>query len=74
VVSKNIEQNSNKNDVNDSGRKPKGQSNKKNGKSGSIKASDNEASMRKEQNYLGQSSIKSFTIKSNWLYVYIVKM
>jgi hypothetical protein len=53
--SKHIEQNSNKNNVNDSGRKPKGQSNKKNGKSGSIKASDNEASMRKEQNNLGQS-------------------
>jgi hypothetical protein len=53
--SKNIEQNSNTNNVNDSGRKPKGQLNKKNGKLGSIKASDNEASMRKEQNNLGQS-------------------
>jgi hypothetical protein len=48
-----LAENSNKNNVNDSGRKPKGQSNKKNGKSGSIKASDNEASMRKEQNNLG---------------------
>ena len=53
--------------MNDSGRKPKGQSNKKNGKSGSIKASDNEASMRKEQNNLGQSSIKSFTTPVNKL-------
>ena len=65
--SKNIEQNSNKNNVNDSGRKPKGQSNKNNGKSGSIKASDNEASMRKEQNNLGQSSIKSFTTPASKL-------
>jgi hypothetical protein len=38
--------------VNDSGRSPKGESNKKNGKSGSIKASDNEASMRKEPLYI----------------------
>jgi hypothetical protein len=53
--------------VNDSGRKPKGQSNKKNGKSGSIKASDNEASMRKEQNNLGQSSIKSYTTPASKL-------
>jgi hypothetical protein len=45
--SKNIEQNSNKNNVNDSGGKPKRQSNKKNGKSGSIKASDNEASINR---------------------------
>ena len=65
--SKNIEQNSNKNNVNDSGGKPKRQSNKKNGKSGSIKASDNEASMRKEQNNLGQSSIKSFTTPASKL-------
>ena len=40
---------------------------KKNGKSGSIKASDNEASMRKEQNNLGKSSIKSFTTPASKL-------
>ena len=64
---KTIEQNSNKNSVNDSGRKTKGQSNKKNGKSGSIKASVNEASKRKEQNNLGQSNIKSFTTPASKL-------
>ena len=45
----------------------KGQSNKKNGKSGSIKASANEASKRKEQNNLGQSNIKSFTTPASKL-------
>jgi hypothetical protein len=40
---------------------------KNNGKSGSIKASDNEASMRKEQNNLRQSSIESFTTPASKL-------
>ena len=53
--------------MNDSGRKPKGQSNKTNGKSGSIKVSANEASMRKEENNLGQSRIKSFTTPASKL-------
>ena len=60
-----IEQHSNKNSVNDSGRKPKGQSN--NGKSESIKVSANEASKRKEQNNLGQSNIKGFTTPASKL-------
>ena len=40
---------------------------KKNGKSGSIKASANEASKRKEQINLEQSNIKSFTTPASKL-------
>ena len=42
----------------------KGQSNKKNGKSGSIKASANEASMRKEQTILGKVTLRALQHQS----------
>ena len=64
--SEKIEQNSNKNSVNDSEKKPKGQSNRKNGKSGSNKVSANERP-RKKQHNIGQSNIKNFTTPASKL-------
>ena len=57
--SKDIEQNSHKNNVNDSGKKPKGQSNRKNGKPGSIEASANEASKRKSKTILVKVTLRA---------------